>query len=121
MRTHVTFEREGSEWYAVLPAYPGPKEDLQMILGADHLLYIIAQGASVVELIFDSEEYEGANLLRRKGLGWLGDREYEGATYWLADYNSVPYGFDVWLCDVTIFVFGELPGLIYFSCHSTKP
>jgi hypothetical protein len=114
-RAQIKFEREGSEWYAVIPEYPGPKEDLQMILGADHLLYIIAEGASQVELTFDTDPFEGSELLTRKAFGWQGDPEYEGATYWLESYRGLPYGFDLWLCDVTKFVFGDLPQTIYFQ------
>ena len=113
-RAQIKFEREGSDWYAVIPEYPGPKADLQMVLGADHLLYIIAEGASMVELTFDTVPFDGSELLVRKSLGWQGDRQYEGATYWLETYRGLPYGFEVWLCDVTIFVFGNLPEAIYF-------
>ena len=121
MRTNVIFDREGGAWYAVIPAYPGPKADLQMTLGADHLLYIIAQGASRVELVFDTDVFEGSDLLTQTSLGWRGDREYDGATYWLETYQGVPYGFDLWLCGVTNFVFGKLPEKIYFICGEVRP
>lgn len=115
MRAQIRFEREGSEWYAVIPAYPGPKGDLQMVLGADRLLYMIAQGASSVDVVFDTTNFDESELLSRKELGWQGDQTYEGATYWLEQYQGLPYGFDVWLCDVTKFVFGDLPEAIYFK------
>ena len=121
MQTRVKFEREKSEWHAVIPAYPGPKSDLQMMLGADHWLYLMAEGSSTVEVTVDTESFEGSDVLTRKEFGWKGDPQYEGATYWLASYRGLPYGFPIWLCDVTEFIFGELPESIYFKLNRASP
>jgi len=32
------YKETTGEWYIDLPDYPGPKEDLQMVLGADKML-----------------------------------------------------------------------------------
>jgi hypothetical protein len=114
MRTDIKFEREGGNWYAVIKDYQGPKSDLQMILGADRLLYIIAQGDVAVELTFDTTFFDGCDTLTRTAFGWLGDLENGGATYQLSSYQGVPYGFDLWLCEVTCFVFGEYPPALHF-------
>jgi hypothetical protein len=39
-----------------------------------------------------------------------------GATYHAELYRGVEYNLDLWLCDVTLFVLGEFPKYIYYSC-----
>ena len=39
----------------------------------------------------------------------------EGSWYKLNTYMGIDYSLDMWLCDVTKFVFGDFPEVIYFS------
>jgi hypothetical protein len=39
----------------------------------------------------------------------------EGAYYHMESYMGLEFNLDVWLCDVTKFVFGEFPKIIYFN------
>ena len=36
-------------------------------------------------------------------------------TYTLENYMGIPFSLDMWLCDVTLFVFGKFPETIYFK------
>jgi hypothetical protein len=39
----------------------------------------------------------------------------EGSWYRLNNYIGIEYELDMWLCDVTKFVFGYFPEIIYFK------
>jgi hypothetical protein len=39
----------------------------------------------------------------------------EGAWYRMEKYMGIRYDIDMWLCDVTKFVFGDFPKTIYFK------
>ena len=39
----------------------------------------------------------------------------EGAWYFLNEYQGVSYSMEMWLCDVTKYVFGDFPNRIYFK------
>lgn len=63
-----TRDPDGS-WYAVIPSYPGPRGDLQMVCGADTLLDIMSEGASALHIIFTAERREGWPYLKLSHLG----------------------------------------------------
>jgi len=48
------------------------------------------------------------------GAGW---REFSGAYYKLEKYRDIKFDdFEMWLCDVTAYVFqGKFPDIIYFK------
>lgn len=94
-----------AEWYIDLPEYKGPKEDLQMVGGADVLLDYLARGKEQIKLEISLEEKEGFSLLQRNDKI---DKPDSGMFY---DYK----GYFIWICDVTTFVFGEFPKNIYFK------
>jgi hypothetical protein len=108
-------ENDGS-WFVVLPEWEGNKSDLQMVLGADTLLDIMSQGHNEILVRFSTEGFPGANLMYWFLNGIPGDLEVGGAMYHIDEYNGIVYNFDLWLCDVTKFVFGEMPQHIYYSC-----
>lgn len=39
----------------------------------------------------------------------------EGAYYHMQSYMGLEFNLDIWLCDVTKFVFGDFPKIIYFN------
>lgn len=109
------FEKDDrGDWYAVLPEYPGPKSDLQMVLGADTLCSILAQDQRSIEVVLDTERFDGCNMMYHLP-GTLEEQRIGGATYWIGAINEFEYTFYVWLCDVVKFVFGEFPTIIYFK------
>jgi hypothetical protein len=105
---YLSFEKESSDkWYVVLPEWDGSKDDLEMVLGADTLLDIIAQGDNRIEVGFSTERFEGAKyILEAK------EKNCGGMTY---DMHSDLHNFEVWLCYVTKFVFGSFPTKLYIA------
>lgn len=104
-------KEEDNKWYIELPEYPGPKADLEMVLGADTLLDIMAQGSNEVnteisETPFNNFKY---GLTKKHDTPDIG-----GALYYVSTFYE--QNFEVWLCDVTKFVFdGILPDTIWIG------
>lgn len=104
-----------AQWFIDLPEWEGDISDLQMVLGADTLLDMMAQGDQEVTVRFSTEGFPGADVMV-----WLHDNieGYEdagGATYEIKSFRGIDYDLKLWLCDVTKFVFGEMPKHIYFN------
>lgn len=119
MNKTIKFVKENNGlWFADLPEWTGDKGDLQMVCGADTLLEIIGQGDQIVSVYFNTEPFEGASVLALMGLGLDGDLSLGGGSYILDNYMGIHYSLNVWLCDVTNFVFGEMPMFIYF-CNAS--
>lgn len=108
MEKRYRFYKElDNKWYVYLPEWTGEKEDLEMVMGADTMLDIIGQYEDTVYLTLSTEPFDGYNyLLTFKEL------IYEGCTYNLTSVNF-NIEFEVWLCAVTKFVFGDFPEKIY--------
>lgn len=117
MRRRLKFEKEGLDWFAVIPEWDGPKADLQMVCGADTWLDILCQGEWDVWLTISDEPFEGAEELQLLSEGQYEDVEVgSGASYRLNHYmGGIRYDLKIWLCDVTKFVFGYFPKIIYFK------
>lgn len=114
----IKFYREADmRWYADLPEYleaGGTKEDCEMVGGADDWLDIIAQGEWEVTLELSWKSFPEAEVLKLHHT----DRGFPelGATYRVGTYKGIDYSSKtLWLCPVTIFVFGEYPEKIYYK------
>lgn len=105
---YLKFKKEwNGRWYIDLPEWKGPKSDLEMVLGADTMLDILAQSEDTVNLSIDIKEFEGYQIK----LDYLRN-ENGGSWYRLkSDYHD----FEVWLCYVTEFVFDHFPNQIFIS------
>lgn len=113
------YRTESQRWFVNLPEYEGPVEDLEMVAGADTLLDIISMnhfdGENLVTVrvftnTLDSNPDRAHYMLT---LGEILKSEIGGATYNL--YHPAISPFEIWLCDVTRFVFGEFPNTIWFE------
>lgn len=98
---------EDNRWYVVLPEWTGSKEDLEMVCGADTMLDILSQGADSVNVSLSTEPFQDYKYM----LSYLNESN-EGGDYLL---TSDLLTFDVWLCHVTKFVFGNFPKRIYLA------
>lgn len=116
MRRQFKFYKEDTgRWYVDLPEWEGEKAELEMVSGADLFLDIISQGEGVTYVTLSDEEFPGSEILEMKYLGTLEGWEMgSGAWYKLISYMGLEYKLDMWLCDVTKFVFGSFPKNIYF-------
>jgi hypothetical protein len=114
-RTLRFYKNEFDRWYADIPEWEGSIDDLQMVLGADNLLDIMAQGDNELKVHFSTESFEGSHVMSWFADGVAGDPSHGGGMYRLHQYMGISYDLDLWLCDVTKFVFGHMPHLIYFN------
>ncbi|WP_242696544.1 DUF6717 family protein [Longitalea luteola] len=112
MKTY-RFIKTNGEWFIDLPEYieqGGSAGDLQMVLGADTMLDIMAGKASSIELTLGEEPFEGADELI---LTERCDPVIGGGYYLMKTYKGQPINKTMWLCQVTEFVFGSLPERIF--------
>lgn len=109
----LTFNKEiENRWYVDLPEWEGSKADLEMVSGADSMLEILAQGDDSVTLYMDTEYHDGFEILHFNKLAVeLGN----GAYYTMEKYQGIEFDLEMWLCDVTKFVFDEFPPKLYFT------
>jgi hypothetical protein len=108
-----TFLKENKYWYVDLPGYlsqGGAKEDLQLKTGTDKLLTRFARGKNKVTLTIDTEPFEGADVLE---LTQLCNDKRGGAVYLMESSNGQHRSSLFWICDIALFVFGDLPEKIY--------
>jgi len=101
-----------NRWYVDLPDYEGEKSELEMVLGADTMLDFLCEGNNEVSLFISDREFDNCNKLEFKGLA---TDLNNGAYYMLNNYNGISTDFNIWLCDVTKFVFGYFPETIFFN------
>lgn len=107
---------EDNRWYIDLPDWEGSKDDLEMVCGADVLLDIISNNYFYsadhvyINIILDSND---TSLNGTEFKLVLNEIQDSGATYYVHHENIST--FEIWLCDVTKFVFNEFPELIFFK------
>lgn len=109
------YKTEVGRWYVDLPEWEDSIDELEMVAGADLFLELLSQGEETVFLTLSTVPFEGSEILEMKYLGTLEGWEMgTGAWYKLVSYMGLEYKLDMWLCDVTKFVFGSFPENIYF-------
>lgn len=105
---NFNFEKDpDGRWYIILPEWVGDREELEMVMGADTMLDILAQGENLVNVSISETPFKDAKFI-------LTIKNYEagGANYLL---TSKLHNFEIWLCHVTTFVFGFFPKILYIS------
>lgn len=112
MRTLEFYKETDERWYVDLPEWDGEKADLEMVAGADSMLEYMAEGNGKVKVLMSVEEFDGADRLKFLKEA---DEINNGAYYALDWYKGVHINLNMWLCDVTKFVFGDFPKEIYIS------
>jgi len=106
------YKAADDRWFIDLPGWNGSAEDLEMVQGADTMLDKVSSHAEECLLEMADEPFEGADVLRlltdlRGSVG--------GGEYYLETYDQKVVNHELWLCEVTEFVFGCLPREIYFK------
>ncbi len=110
-------KEESNRWYIDLPSWTGEKADLEMVCGADNLLDTLSNNGNEVTLCVYEDSFQGCEELNMVNLATdLGN----GAYYLLKNYKGEEVNQELWLCDVTKFVFGYLPNKIYFKVEYTN-
>lgn len=107
MRKLRFYKNEHSEWYIDLPDWEGSITDLEMVEGADSLLeYLDNKNKGKVRLNISLNDFDKSEKLKLMGINLDSDG---GAYYW---YDRLEL--NLWLCDVTKYVFGKFPSEVYF-------
>lgn len=104
------YKTESNRWYVYLPSWEGSVADLEMVAGADNMLEYMSEGKNDIKLIISEEFFEGSDLLEFKREA---DEWGNGAFYIFRTYKSIEINLDMWLCDVTKFIFGKFPKKLY--------
>ena len=108
----LKFYRENTgRWYVDLPEWEGSKEDLEMVLGADDLMNLLAQGDDFIYAQIADEKFPGAVQMVMLEAGSI---DMGGAWYLVPSIGGIDFNLKLWLCDVTKFIFGHLPENIWF-------
>lgn len=109
------FYKNNKGWFIDLPSYPFSQAHLAMVKGADVLLDQLAENMSEVWLEGSTQPiHEYTDVLDRvKKLGLTKGAVYKGNNI------QIPYTIlgnnNLWLCPVTLFVFGHYPKKIYYK------
>ena len=106
------YKESDNRWYVDLPEWEGSKAELERVDGAESMLEYMAEGEGQVWIILSESDFENADKLEFLRLA----TEIEnGAFYKLDKYRGIEIGLEMWLCDVTKFVFGDFPKTIFLS------
>ena len=106
------YKEKTGRWYVDLPDWKGLKEELEMVAGADSMLEHMAEGNSDVMLLISETPFDNSDVLSFNNLA----TEIEsGAFYRMEKYKGEEINLEMWLCDVTLFVFGKFPEKLYVS------
>lgn len=111
------FIKEDNNWYVTLFETDTnlTKEMCQMVSGADTFLDLLAQGNNFVELYISLSPYKLSDNFQTLNLVNICEDPETGANYILKKYNGIEYNLNIWLCDVTKYIFGYYPENIYFE------
>lgn len=113
------FIKTGQDWYIDLPEFieqGGSIGDLQMIDGADKMLDMMAENENSVTMYVAKEQFEGADILT---LTEKCDPFIGGGYYLMKQYEGLEINRTMWLCQVTEFVFGDIPTQIFVKRAKT--
>lgn len=114
MRTFLFTKEDNGDWFVELPEWEGSKADLQMVAGADDMLEYMSEGSNVVRATLSEEHFVGSDEIK---FIRTADEIGNGAMYKLAKYKGINLDLEMWLCDVTKFVYGHFPQSIYIVSH----
>lgn len=116
MRKFRFYKDSFNSWYVDLPEWTGDIEDLQMVLGADKMLDYLSDGEDEICLYLSPSEMKGAKALNLVlNFKEFSDNNDGGAIYEIFNIDGEGGSLQLWLCDVTEFVFGEFPVRIFIA------
>jgi hypothetical protein len=105
-----TFVKKENRWFLSLPYRKEANRIMnELIEGTQSLLNTLARGADKLCLTMDTQPFEGAERLQ---LVELCDRG--GAYYYMDTCNGKRVNKKMWLCDLTLLLFGDMPEGVYF-------
>lgn len=109
IRNLTFYKTEENRWYANIPEWEGSVDELEMVAGADIMLDIYSQFENRITLTMSDLPLKRGDLLKRV----YDPTVQSGSNYKVTTMFQQPYDYEIWLCDVTKFVFGRFPENIY--------
>jgi hypothetical protein len=108
-----TFLKEEDRWFISLPDYvmKGSGKKNELVEGAQTMLNTIARGLNTLSLQLDTQPFEDADSLE---LIELCEAPRGGGYYRMHTCNGRRINKKMWLCDLMLFVFGDMPEGVYF-------
>ena len=106
------FYKDEQGWFIDLPEFIeaglGTKANLAMVCGADTLLDQLSEGKNEVIMTFSDEPFKDAEKLTKVRMGADIDEleKYGHPIQFGAYYYSQERNHELWLCPVTVYVFG---------------
>ena len=115
MEKKLNFVKLAGKWFVHLPNYPGHYSELEMVLGADVMCDMIdTHDIGYITVIVSTEPSENQFTTKEYTLDFVNSTtsngEQDGANYRMREFKL-----DVWLCNVTKYVFGKFPATIYIK------
>ena len=100
------------KWFIDIPEWTKDIAELQMVLGADDMLDVASGNTSECFLKISDEPFEGADeaTLIENLQDSIG-----GGNYLMENFKGTTVNQQMWLCEVTEYVFGYLPKAIYVA------
>ena len=113
MEKRLNFIKLAGKWFVYLPDYEGHYSELEMVLGADVMCDMIDTfDTGYITATISTEPKESNFTIKEYVLDFVNSTvsngEQDGANYRLREWKL-----DVWLCNVTKYIFGEFPATIY--------
>lgn len=109
-QTFRFYKTASGRWYIDLPEWTGSIDDLEMVEGADTMLDKVSGYTNECHLEMSDEHFEEADVIRL--VTDLSD-SIGGGDYIMESYKGDTVNHEMWLCAVTVEVFGGLPFEIY--------
>lgn len=111
MTKTIRFYNRDGFWFADVPEWilqGGSEEDLAMVAGADIWLDFLSNGKDGIHIEISDDEIFDDKLV-------LLEKDEFGATYNASSYEEMITNQVLWLCNVTIYIFGKFPETIYYK------
>lgn len=112
MERKLVFVKLAGRWFVHLSDYPGLPDDLEMVMGADTLCERIdTKKTGFITVRVSDKSLDGEELI----LNFIENTDDPGAWYKLKNFDL-----NIWLCNVTKYIFGEFPKTIYIKLDDTN-
>jgi hypothetical protein len=108
-----SFIKKGGNWQLHFSTYKeGNNLDVDLVEGAGTMLNFLSDGKDEVNLVFDKKPFKDADEME---LLQTCEPFLNGGYYLLRNYEGRQINYQMWIADVTKYVFGEIPEKIYFK------
>lgn len=111
-QTFRFYKTAANRWYIDLPKWEGSIDELEMVQGADTMLDMISNNTSECHMTISDDPFDGADEITL--VTDLSD-SVGGGDYFMESYKDKAVNQEIWLCEVTLSVFGFLPLNIYIK------